>query len=392
MKRLFLMLSAAALFAACDKGEGETFTNEGVGDRDLASINVSDARMIYQKTASTKAAEECDYWKVDATGKESMLEIKGKEGETYDDIDVVTVSKLSERILLVQVGQGDVPRPGSESPFYLVDVPTEKMYKLPEEIMVDPLHGTLTSASDNRGSVYFASGHDRQYRQVYKIDVTDFTMRPMLPDGISFDGFMVTGDGFIAYWSGYEIQGNCRVKCPGGRIYPLSDVSTFIFSGALHTARGNTIIRYETVGDNEIREKEICTIPGGEGYYVHFVPNHVRGTVVINGRIEFDGQECRELGRQITIGDIRTSKAWYILQGDTFLKTCMESYEESQFSVSDYEIQSISAGSGSPNITFTGFRYSDGANVAGTITERDEVVIGSVAESGDRIINLIALN
>ncbi|MEI3469959.1 MAG: hypothetical protein V8Q76_15610 [Bacteroides intestinalis] len=45
-----------------------------------------------------------------------------------------------------------------------------------------------------------------------------------------------------------------------------------------------------------------------------------------------------------------------------------------------------------PNITFTGFRYSDGVNVVGTITETDEVVIDNVAENGNKIINLISLN
>lgn len=394
MNRLYLVLSAAALFAACGKEGGENFNVEAAGGRDLASLNVSNAKMIYQKTVSTKAAGESAYWKVDLSGNESMLEIKGKEGETYDDIDIVTVSKLSERVLLVQVDSDNIHvYPDGGRPFYLVDVPTEKMYQLPEEMLDDLLHGgTLTSASDEQGNVYFASGYDRQYREVYKIDITDFTIRPMLPDGISFNGFMVTGDGFIAYWSGYDSRSDCRIKCPGGRIYPLSDVSTFIFNGALYAARGKTIIRYETVGDNEIQEKEICTIPGEGGYYGHFVSNPVRKTVVVNARIEFDGKECKELERQVTIGDIRTGKAWYVIQDNTFLKTDMQDYEESQFRVSDYEMQTLSAGDDSPNIFFTGFRYSDGANVAGIITESDEVVIESVAENGNKIINLIALN
>jgi len=58
----------------------------------------------------------------------------------------------------------------------------------------------------------------------------------------------------------------------------------------------------------------------------------------------------------------------------------------------DYEIQSLSANSESSNITFTGFRYSDGVNVVGTITETDEVIIDNVAENGNKIINLISLN
>lgn len=70
----------------------------------------------------------------------------------------------------------------------------------------------------------------------------------------------------------------------------------------------------------------------------------------------------------------------------------MKDYQESQFQILDYEIQGLSANSESSNITFTGFRYSDGANVVGTITESDEVVIDNVAENGNKIINLISLN
>lgn len=76
----------------------------------------------------------------------------------------------------------------------------------------------------------------------------------------------------------------------------------------------------------------------------------------------------------------------------SFRKTNTQDYEESEFRVSDYEIQNVSAGSESLNIIFTGFRYSDGASVAGTISESDEVVIESVAEDGNRIINLSALS
>ena len=107
--------------------------------------------------------------------------------------------------------------------------------------------------------------------------------------------------------------------------------------------------------------------------------------------MEFDGEQCVELGKYMNIGNIRTSKAWYTL-GNMFSKIAMKDYQESQFQVSEYEIQNLSANSESPNITFTGFRYSDGANVVGTITESDEIVIDNVANNGEKIINLISLN
>ena len=58
------------------------------------------------------------------------------------------------------------------------------------------------------------------------------------------------------------------------------------------------------------------------------------------------------------------------LQNTTFSKIAMKDYQESQFQVLEYKIQDISANSENPNIIFAGFRYSDSANVVGTITEK----------------------
>lgn len=219
-------------------------------------------------------------------------------------------------------------------------------------------------------------------------------MQKMLPDEVRCNNFTVTDNGFVVYWSSQEQQRNCRVKCPGGRIYPISDTYTFIFNGYLYSIRNNAIIQYKTVGNNDLEEKTICTISDEQftGYGEFAVPNHVRKTIVLNEHYEFDGEKCTKLDKQINIGDIRTSKAWYNRSNTTFSKIAMKDYQESQFQILDYEIQSLSASSESPNITFTGFRYLDGANVVGTITESDEVVIDNVAENGNKIINLISLN
>ena len=216
----------------------------------------------------------------------------------------------------------------------------------------------------------------------------------MLPDEVICNNFTVTDNGFVVYWSSQEQQQNCRVKCPGGRIYPISDTYTFIFNGNLYSIRNNAIIQHKTIGNNDLEEKTICTISDEQftGYGEFAVPNHVRKTLLLNEYYEFDGEKCTKLDKQINIGDIRTNKAWYNRSNTTFSKIAMKDYQESQFQILDYEIQSLSASSESSNITFTGFRYSDGANVVGTITESDEVVIDNVAENGNKIINLISLN
>ena len=68
----------------------------------------------------------------------------------------------------------------------------------------------------------------------------------------------------------------------------------------------------------------------------------------------------------------------------------MEDYKESQLQIVDYQIQEFLASPESPNITFTGFRYLDGANVLGIINEADEIIIDNVSEN--KIINLVPLN
>ena len=406
------MLGAVALFTACsdDGGSGSGNINYEEGYKYLTNLNVSDAKMIYQKSSATRATGDDSYYKLDLSGNEVKLSIKGEDGQDHN-IGIHKVLKLSDKVLLVNPIAQDIidlfykPEPdglgisvgwGSTEYLSIVDVQTEKIYRWPKEIDVYLGDGSLKTILDNQGNIYIASSSNSnypEYRQIYTLNVSDFTMQKMLPDEVRCNGFTVTDNGFVVYWSGQEQQQNCRVKCPGGRIYPISDIYTFIFNGNLYSIRNNAIIQYKTVGNNDLEEKTICTISDEQfnGYW-RFLPNHVRKTMVLNEYYEFDGEKCTQLDKQINIGDIRTNKAWYNRSNTTFSKIAMKDYQESQFQILDYEIQSLSANSESSNITFTGFRYSDGVNVVGTITETDEVVIDNVAENGNKIINLISLN
>lgn len=412
MKKFLLMLGAVALFTACsdDGGSGSGNINYEEGYKYLTNLNVSDAKMIYQKSSATRATGDDSYYKLDLSGNEVKLSIKGEDGQDHN-IGIHKVLKLSDKVLLVNPIAQDIidlfykPEPdglgisvgwGSTEYLSIVDVQTEKIYRWPKEIDVYLGDGSLKTILDNQGNIYIAFSSNSnypEYRQIYKLNVSDFTMQKMLPDEVRCNGFTVTDNGFVVYWSGQEQQQNCRVKCPGGRIYPISDIYTFIFNGNLYSIRNNAIIQYKTVGNNDLEEKTICTISDEQfnGYW-RFLPNHVRKTMVLNEYYEFDGEKCTQLDKQINIGDIRTNKAWYNRSNTTFSKIAMKDYQESQFQILDYEIQSLSANSESSNITFTGFRYSDGVNVVGTITETDEVVIDNVAENGNKIINLISLN
>ena len=401
------------MLSSCEKsGNYQEFDRNEIY-KHLSSVNVRDAKMIYTKEGTnTRSGESGTFggvWKIDQNGNESKLIITGSDGKT-NVLNIYEINKLSDNVLLMFPDWYDTNRimqewynshsddpthiaipsePHGADTYYamLLNKETEKLYRFPENVSTPDKNDNIST--DKQGNIYY-KGYLKG-NQVLKLSPETMTIEALLPDDIRFDNFSVTGDGFVVYWNGNEQQFNCRVKCPGGKIYPITDTYTFIFSGDLYSVRDNTIIKYETVGINDLKEKIICTIIEDNNYWA-FTPNYVRNTVVINGNLEFDGEQCVKLDKYVNIGNIRTSKAWYILNNTMFSKTTMKDYQESQFQVSEYEIQSLSANSESSNIAFTGFRYSDGTNVVGTITESDEVVINSIADNGNKIINLISLN
>ena len=48
--------------------------------------------------------------------------------------------------------------------------------------------------------------------------------------------------------------------------------------------------------------------------------HYARNTMVTNGNLEFDGEKCIVLERQISIDNLRTSKAWYSYKTQLSLK------------------------------------------------------------------------
>lgn len=423
MKKNYCFVLSLFLFgtmlSSCEKsGNYQEFDRNEIY-KHLSSVNVRDAKMIYTKEGTnTRSGESGTFggvWKIDQNGNESKLIITGSDGKT-NVLNIYEINKLSDNVLLMypdffdtnrireewekahnddpsnfttSVGPDGKPILHGADTYYamLLNKETEKLYRFPENLSTPGKNDNIFT--DKQGNIYY-KGYLKG-EQVLKLSPETMTIEGLLPDDIRFDNFSVTGDGFVVYWNGNEQQFNCRVKCPGGKIYPITDTYTFIFSGDLYSVRDNTIIKYETIGNNDLEEKIICTISYDNTYW-KFIPNYVRNTVVINGNLEFDGEQCVKLDKYVNIGNICTSKAWYILNNTMFSKTAMKDYQESQFQVSEYEIQSLSASSESPNIAFTGFRYSDGVNVVGTITETDEVIIDNVAENGNKIINLISLN
>lgn len=408
---VLILFLVGTILSSCDKSNNEEFDRNEIY-KHLSSVNVRDAKMIYTKEgANTRSGESGAFggvWKIDQNGNESKLIVTGSDGKA-NVLNIYEINKLSDKMLLMFPDWYDTHRimqewynshsddppiiatngpHGADTEYaMLLNKETEKLYKFPENVSKPSKDDNIFT--DKQGNIYYKGYLNGE--QVLKLSPETMTIEALLPDDIRFDDFSVTGDGFVVYWNGTEQQQNCRVKCPGGRIYPITDAYTFIFNGELYSVRDKDIIKHETIGNNELKEKAICTIPDNNTYW-EFTPNHVRNTMIINGNLEFDGEKCTTLDKPISIGNLRTSKAWYSYNNTTFSKIAMKDYQESQFQVSEYEIQNLSANSESPNIAFTGFRYLDGANVVGTITETDEIIIDNVANNGEKIINLISLN
>lgn len=373
--------------------------------------------MIYQKTATgrTRAKIGDAYYKLDLSGNEIKLSIKGEDGQD-NNIKISKIVKLSDKVILVNpiaqevldlfykpVGNDLEINLSYQSTEYMsiVDVETEKLYRWPKDIQVDIYNGTLKSRQDNKGNIYFTSGNF-SYNQIYKLIVSDFSMQSMLPEGQEFTNFDVTGDGFIMYWNDNADNKNYKVKCPGGRIYPITDVP-FMIKDELYSYKDKKIIKWETIGNNEMKETEVCEfnnlpddITSSDKYeIIQVLNNYAKNTVLLHDNwgswYEFNGETYSKVEipqdfnwYELEPGCFYTNKAWYRQDNTYFNKLSMNDYQVSEFQVLDYEIQSISTSSESSNITFTGIRYMDGANIVGTINESNEIVENKVSENGEK--------
>ncbi len=433
MKRFLLMLGAAALMTACSEDNEGTGGNGDIdyeeGYRYLSSLNVSDAKFIYQK------GEEGDYFKLDVNGNESRLVIKGEDGQDHN-IGFV-LEKLSDRVLRVVSRFSDVsdllPKPDPDMGHVafsdycsFVDMQTGKMYKCKLD---------LYPKEDNQGNLYFYTSVGDGPAGFYKLNVTDFTMELISSYDFNFmrQDFEVIGDGFIFIYEPLGFNDNIyiyrqeEIVCPD---VSVQDVMCFILDGNLYSVRGDSIIKYETSGKGSVVEKVICQIQIPEHCYPKVMAvNHVHNAVLLYlyrygvsydiyvAAFEFNGEKCtmvdippylQDYVQEYPDDDVFyinpdfydlhnnriTSKAWYFYRWSdrTFIKTAMKDYQRSEFRVEDYKIQTLSMSPESPDISFTGTRDSDGADVIGIINENDEVKIVKVAENGERITGLIVIN
>lgn len=438
MNRLKLLFSTLILFsaAACGGDDnsgngsggsgGEIKYDPAEGFKYVQHVNVQNARMIYRKQSLTRADGDDGYWKIDLSGNETRLVITNSEGEDHE-IGINKIVKLSDRFLLidpdtyqivellVHPGPDDIVSIGLFQYLSIVDTRTGKMHKWPRELFRMLGHSydwQLVSAADDAENVYFSMKSpftdSNERSALYKLDATACTIASLLPEGEPFTGFSVTGPGFVFYWN--HQPDSYRVRCPSGAIIPIPGYG-FCCGERMYSLNDRKIFQWLPTDQSTLNILELCPAEG-VAERAPVLTDRLNGRVLFEAihtetppagcfwAVTFDGTTFStpfplpDAFRDIDRGNpnfLTTSKAWYIRSGNTLRKLAMENYEEKQLSLGAYEIRQFVADPSEPDLHFTGYRYADGKEVVGTITEADEIVIETLADSG-RILELIALN
>ncbi len=414
------MLGLAAMVVACENGgESGGSIDYEKGYKYLSSLNVSDAKMLYKKDATTMRSGDSDdsYWKLDLNGNESKLIITGEDG-TENNIEIISIVKFNNSLLYVvpraqQIidliytpsGNGETVSVMSDSNEFalLVDTRTEKMYQCPSEIKESLF--LITYADENgfdSGFKYKSDANDNVYiggnGSIYKIDIKDFTVSSMLPDGVTFNDFDVTSDGYIVYINDIVY----KIKCPTGRIVPIDGICFFI-GDDIYSCDEMTIYKWSKEDNNLISSVACVVEPVNDldvFYIIYVLENPTNNSVALIDNwynwYDFDGTTSTKTSVNFEYYTengkyIYTNKAWYVKESYGFGKIAMSDYEMSMVEINDYDIITYTATAESPNITVTGYQYSDGANFVGSINENDELVVDEVL-TGSTLVDLIPLN
>ena len=209
MKKQLLSIAIAlmAIVTSCEEkgGDGQKIS--------LHSLNVADAQSIFKKTGEgTKSGSgEESYWKIDKSGKESKLVLSDANGTNQGDVKIISLLKLSDEILLLNIrGRytsimedegGEYETTTWKDGLFFANTKTERLFELPGshgDKMWDDVWSLSSSdyvdvKEDKDGMIYMKS----RYKQIIKLDTRSYTLSYELPDNQDVMEFDVTSEGFI---------------------------------------------------------------------------------------------------------------------------------------------------------------------------------------------------
>lgn len=400
----------------------------------LGSLNISDAKMIYQKEANdgTRATAETGFYKIDVNGNQVKLVIKNETGEETD-IEISDIRNINDRYLAFHpnvwqfavdngLDGGDlgdylcfVDRSNNKISAIDIDKIISDKFNFNDDemelrnIIHDFIYNDAAVFNSPDGTFYIMCG------RMAKIDIPNLKVSLVLPAGQSVD------DGyFYNYFKFGGVNLNGDVLYKPGKIFlttggiKVTTGQSFVLNNQIYNITDNTISILEPGGDADLTSREIAKIPAsGDFNNIELLTcNKVRNSILIlyhnsynNGiAYEFDGNSLKESGLDYNVviqyyyalnglGNVfKTSEAWYLRDGNSFTKIDFATFNVSTFTLNGIEIYDLTANEDAPEFCFTGLNYSDASKVFGTVKSDNSVVITGNVPSSTKIVNMIPLN
>lgn len=431
MKKLSILLLFCIGLVSCSGND-----DENNNDSRIVKATIQDAEYIYQNLAQgnlkSTSSNPQTFWTTDKYGKAAPIQFITEKGDTIN-LQISNVFDINDQYLMLK-GSFDLNN-GQSSHYFnyiLADKETEAIYGLPIFNISIYSPSDFYSYTDKNSSIYIKShyGSGSISNMIYKIDLSEPTnlyIEEYIPKNQNIGSFLVNKNGVCCLNS--DNRGlDCKFKTPGGSIYLLKQLindseifasDIFIgFDGSFYVAtnQGGLTIYKITENSNKILVAE--NVYESAEYYYHagsFLPDYKNKVHIMSDNSKtliFNEQtkEIKELNSKLPFTSnnldgfrdsyYATSDALYIKENSeqgiihTFTKLNLNDYslERLNFMENGYEAYAISASIKTPELSFSGLRFSDSKNVIGSIDATGKFSAFENIHLASKATTLIRLN
>lgn len=435
MRKFLFFVACICLISSCSNDNEETDNGGGNIKTDkLSKTTIQNAKYIYgtsNKTAKglKSASNENSFWMVDKDGNVKAIEFITESG-AIKDMNVENVFEVNDKYILMKgrfqmefidkadLNDGD-DAPTSFAQFILVDKETGALYNFPFELNIHPTvnNGSPQFYTDTNENFYF-SDHEMIYKAKVSVD-GNIEVENYIPTNQRPQSFIVNSNGVCVINAN---RPDCKFKLPNGKMYSLKH---FIDEDVIYEANifigfnNNFYVAYPlknklqiielTENNGELSSKEIAKTHISIYSSIQFVQNHVRGTHVTlthdNILLEFD-ESTGHINEHAFSNFPNIDPSFYYVSSQSLYvggsyntitslaKINLSTYELGtlDFLKSGYEANNISVSKNSPDVSFSGLRYSDGKNVIGVVDGNRMFTVNESTKAESEITTLIRLN